>query len=72
MSKKVVIISTSLRANSNSAALADNFFRGAKDAGNDVTLISLQDKQIAFCRGCLACQKTGSCVIRDDAADIEK
>ena len=71
MSKIVVVISTSLRANSNSASLADSFFCGAKDAGNDVALISLRDKQIGFCRGCLACQKTGSCVIRDDVSAIE-
>lgn len=71
MSKKVVILSTSLRAHSNSAALANSFFQGAKDAGNDVTLISLRDKQIGFCRGCLTCQKTGSCVIRDDVPVLE-
>lgn len=71
MSKKVLVISTSLRANSNSAALAESFFRGAKDAGNDVTIISLRDKQIGFCRGCLACQKTGRCIIYDDVPAIE-
>lgn len=70
MNKKVVVISTSLRANSNSAALAKEFAQGAKDAGNEVELISLKGKNIAFCMGCLACQKTGSCVIKDDAIGI--
>lgn len=34
MSKKVLIISTSLRGNSNSEALAHEFAKGAKDAGH--------------------------------------
>ncbi len=70
MDKKVLIISTSLRQNSNSEALADALFRGARDGGNTVEKISLYDKTIGFCRGCLACQKTGRCVIHDDADTI--
>lgn len=70
MNKKVIVISASLRANSNSASLAQKFAQGAKDAGNDVDVISLKGKNIAFCMGCLACQSTGSCVIKDDAIDI--
>lgn len=70
MNKKVVVISTSLRANSNSDALAQSFCNGAKDAGNEVEYISLRGKKIEFCIGCLACQSTGSCVIKDDVIDI--
>lgn len=70
MGKKVLIISTSLRQNSNSEALADAFFRGARDGGNTVEKISLHDKTIGFCKGCLACQKTGRCIIHDDADAI--
>ena len=40
MSKKVLIISTSLRNNSNSDALAEAFAKGAKEAGHQVTEIS--------------------------------
>ena len=65
--KKVIVISTSLRAGSNSDMLADQFIAGAIAAGNDVQKISLADKQLAFCKGCLACQKLGKCVIDDDA-----
>lgn len=68
--KKVLIISSSLRKDSNSESLADEFARGAADAGNDVELISLRGKDIRFCRGCLACQKTQKCVIADDAPAI--
>ena len=73
MSKKVLVISTSLRKNSNSDALADAFMQGAIDGGNAVEKISLKDKTINFCKGCLACQKTGKCAIKDDAnAIVEK
>lgn len=70
MSKKVVVVSTSLRTNSNSELLAKSFVEGAKEAGNEVEYISLKNKDIRFCIGCLACQKTGHCVIKDDVADI--
>ena len=70
MSKKVLIISASLRDHSNSEALADSFMAGAEAAGNEVQKISLKDKTIAFCKGCLACQTLGRCVIQDDAVEI--
>ena len=72
MGKKVTVISTSLRHGSNSAVLADAFAMGASEAGNEVTLISLTGKDIHFCTGCLACQKTGKCVIHDDMNDMQE
>lgn len=68
--KTILVISTSLRANSNSHALAAEFARGAGDAGNNVELLTLAGKDLHFCRGCLACVKTGRCVIKDDAQQI--
>lgn len=70
MSKNVVIISTSLRSGSNSELLAKSFESGAKEAGNSVEYITLKGKNLGFCTGCLACQKTGECVIKDDATEI--
>lgn len=70
MTKKVVIISSSLRTGSNSEILAREAARGAAEAGNEVEFISLKDKDIRFCKGCLACQKTMKCVIRDDMNDL--
>ena len=72
MNKKVLIISSSYRTGGNSARLAGEFFKGASEAGNEVELISLHDKTIGFCRGCLACQKTERCVILDDADKIRE
>ena len=70
MAKKVLIISTSLRNNANSEILAKETERGAKDAGNEVEFVTLKDKNIQFCKGCLACQKLKKCVISDDANAI--
>ena len=66
--KKVLVISTSLRPRSNSEALADEFVRGAQEAGNEVEEVTLRGKDIRFCKGCLVCQKTQECVIKDDDA----
>ena len=68
--KKVVVISTSMRAGSNSQTLAEQFAEGAKAAGNQVEFITLRGKEIKFCVGCLACQKTGACVFKDDVPTI--
>lgn len=70
MSKRVLVISTSLRAGSNSELLARQFAQGAREAGHEVDFVSLAGKDIRFCKGCLACQTTGRCVIRDGADAI--
>ena len=70
MAKKVLIISTSLRGNSNSEILAKECEKGARDAGHNVEFLSLRGKDIRFCSGCLSCQKTGSCVLKDDVPEI--
>ena len=67
---KVLVITTSLRAKSNSDILAARLIEGAKDAGHEVEQISLKGKEIRFCIGCLACQKTQRCVLKDDAVEI--
>ena len=68
--KKIIVISTSLRHGSNSNMLAEKFIEGAKAAGNEVEKISLVGQNIQFCKGCMACQKQGRCVIKDDVNDI--
>lgn len=71
--KKVLIISTSLRKGSNSEVLARECLKGAMEAGHDAELMTLKDKNIGYCTGCLACQNSGKCVIKDDAAEfVEK
>ncbi len=70
--KTILILSTSPRKGGNSDLLADEFARGASEAGHAVEKICLYDKTINFCKGCLACQKTQRCVIRDDADVIAR
>lgn len=67
---RVLVITTSLRVGSNSDLLAEKLIEGAKASGHEVEQVSLKGKTIGFCRGCLACQKTGRCVLKDDAAGI--
>ena len=51
MSKRILVISTSLREKSNSQALGDAFAAGAREAGHQVEQISLRGRSIAFCMG---------------------
>ena len=67
---KVLVITTSLRVKSNSDRLAEELIRGATAAGHEVESISLKGKEIKFCIGCLACQKTQKCLLMDDAVEI--
>lgn len=68
--KKVLIISASLRSSSNSDVLAQAFMKGAQEAGNKVMYESLAGKKIDYCIGCMACHKTGTCVLKDDAVEL--
>lgn len=70
MMKSVLIISTSLRGGSNSEILAKEAARGAQEAGHRVEFVSLKGKKLQFCIGCMACQKTGKCVQKDDVPEI--
>lgn len=70
MSKKILVISTSFRNNSNTDILADEFIRGAISSGHEVEKIFLRDKKINFCLGCDVCQNTKRCVLQDDVSKI--
>lgn len=67
---KVLVINESPRAKGNSDLLCDEFIRGAEEAGNQVKKISLREKEIFPCKACYACFRTGSCVQKDDMAEI--
>lgn len=70
MRKKVFVLSTSPRRGGNSETLADAFIKGAEEAGHETEKVCLYDRQIGFCKGCLACQVTEKCVIQDDVENI--
>ena len=50
--------------------MAEQFAKGAKAVGHQVEFVSLRGREIKFCVGCLSCQKTGACVIKDDVPAI--
>lgn len=70
MGKQVIVLSTGFRKNGNSDRMAQEFVKGAKEAGHEVEQICLSGQKLECCRGCFACQKTMKCVIQDDVADI--
>ena len=49
----ILVITTSLRTESNSDRLSEELIRGAKAAGHEVGHISLKGKEIKYCIGCL-------------------
>lgn len=67
---KVMVISSSLRAGSNSELMAEAFAEGAKAAGHEVQLVKLKGKKINYCLGCYGCAKTHRCVQKDDATEL--
>ena len=68
--KNVLIISSSPRTNGNSDMLCQEFYRGATDAGHNVELVRLSEKDIGYCIGCYACDKLGTCFKKDDMAAL--
>ncbi len=66
MSKKAVVISSSPRKGGNSDILADEFAKGARDAGHSVEKINVRELNMKFCSGCMYCQSAKKCVQPDD------
>ena len=66
MSKNITLITSSLHKISNSEILANEFISGAKENGNEVEVINLKNFKLNFCIGCLSCNKTHKCVLKDD------
>ena len=42
----------------------------AEKGGAETELITLKDKNVQLCDGCLACEKTNACHIKDDMQEI--
>jgi multimeric flavodoxin WrbA len=62
----VVAVCSSPRADGNSRLLADALLAGAREAGNEVKLILLDDHVAAFLRDCRLCRgPDGQCTIED-------
>ena len=63
--RNIIVINSTFRKGGNSCVLAQRFVEGAEEAGNEVEAINLSELNLKFCIGCMACQKTGKCVLND-------
>ncbi len=66
MQIKVLGIAGSPRRNGNTDILLQRVMFGAAEAGADTRVVVLSTLNIASCRHCDGCLKTGNCVIDDD------
>jgi multimeric flavodoxin WrbA len=72
MTLSIIGVSGSPRKNGNTETLVKEALKGAKEIGNVKTaFFSLAGKNIAHCKGCLACEKKRTiCRVRDDFQDF--
>ncbi|MDE5657567.1 MAG: flavodoxin family protein, partial [Muribaculaceae bacterium] len=67
---RVLIINSSPRRDGNISGMLTHAAAVAKDAGAECDVISLYDRDIRPCRGCMACRSALACPIHDDMASI--
>ncbi len=63
---KILVITGSPRKNGNSNTLADNFIKGAQEAGHTVLRFDSAFKNVHPCIACNKCGMNGQCVFKDD------
>lgn len=63
---KILVITGSPRKNGNSNTLADNFIKGAQEAGHAVVRFDSAFKNVHPCVACNKCGMNGQCVFKDD------
>lgn len=69
---KTVGILGSAREGGNTEILLDIALEEARNLGGSTSKITLRDKVIAQCDGCMGCAQTGECVIQDDMQEVYK
>ncbi len=67
---KVLGIVCSPRKGGNTEILVQEALAGAQTRGAETELLTIWDKNIKPCDGCLSCEKTGECHIKDDVQEI--
>lgn len=71
MPKNILIVHASPRKDGNSSMLADEFERGATEAGNTVVRIAVGHAKIAGCMACEYCfSHEGQCCQQDDMQEF--
>lgn len=70
MSKKIVVITGSLRKNGNSFAMTDAFIKAVEEKGHTVTRFDAAMRNVGGCHACETCFKTGKACSFDDDFNI--
>ena len=63
---KILVLKSSGNKRGSSSMLADEFIRGAQEAGHETTVYNVLHADICPCTGCNACGMAGPCVLKDD------
>lgn len=63
---KILVLKSSGNKNGSSNTLANEFIRGAQEAGHNVIEYDVFRADIRACTGCNACGMRGSCIQKDD------
>lgn len=69
---KILVITGSPRKHGNSNTLAEEFIRGAKEAGHDVVRFDAAFSDVHPCIACNRCGMDGPCVFKDDFEFVRK
>lgn len=73
MSKKILVLTSSPRKNSNTGKMADAFSQGAIESGHEVFRFDAGLKNIGPCHACNKCWSTGTaCIYQDDFQELSK
>lgn len=69
---RILVMTGSPRRNGNSNVLADNYVRGAQEAGHEVLRFDAAFKRVNPCIACDKCMTDGQCVFHDDFDSIRE
>jgi multimeric flavodoxin WrbA len=69
---KILGICGSPRKKSNSTRMVEEVLRGAEDVGAKIKLVKVADLNLEYCDGCLTCDKTGKCHLKDGGNKINE
>ena len=67
---KITVITGSAHRHGTSALLADEFTKGATEAGHEVFRFDAAFKDVHGCIGCDTCMTKGACVFKDDMQEL--
>lgn len=68
----ILVIKSSPHKHGSSNLLAEEFIRGAKESGHDVSVFDAGHASLHPCLGCEACGMSGPCVQKDDMGKLRE